>query len=414
MAQHYEVGARLRNRRLSLGVKQASLAKAVGISASYLNLIEHNRRAIGVRLLADLCAQLGVDADQMAEGPATHVLGPMMAASASFPEAQAEPEQAEQLIAQSPGWAGLIAAQHAQIAKLEQRLEALRNRMAHDTQIATSVHEVISTATAIRSTASILTETPDLDAEWQARFHRNIDGEAERLAASSQSLLSLLDQEAEGPDGASVLDLAEAALERRGYILSPDDSFEEVTSDAVRAVLDGWAAQMRADAVSVSEQAFAAAARACAYDPARLAAKIDAPLDRVLRRLATLPDTGHPPMGVVVCDAAGVVTYQKPVRNFRLPRSGTACPLWPLFRALNQVGSPVYDVVQLTGAAQTPFECIAIAGPAGPVRFDAPPRIVSTMLVRPVPEVPEATRLGPGCRLCPITKCESRRLPSLV
>ena len=40
-------GNRIRERRLVLGMKQADLAEAVGISASYLNLIEHNRRRIG-------------------------------------------------------------------------------------------------------------------------------------------------------------------------------------------------------------------------------------------------------------------------------------------------------------------------------------------------------------------------------
>ncbi|MDP1576045.1 MAG: helix-turn-helix transcriptional regulator, partial [Cypionkella sp.] len=37
-------GTRLRERRVALGQRQADLAETVGISASYLNLIEHNRR----------------------------------------------------------------------------------------------------------------------------------------------------------------------------------------------------------------------------------------------------------------------------------------------------------------------------------------------------------------------------------
>uniref|UniRef100_A0AAN0NK29 Helix-turn-helix transcriptional regulator n=1 Tax=Yoonia rhodophyticola TaxID=3137370 RepID=A0AAN0NK29_9RHOB len=37
-------GARIRERRLDLGLRQSAVAQEVGISPSYLNLIEHNRR----------------------------------------------------------------------------------------------------------------------------------------------------------------------------------------------------------------------------------------------------------------------------------------------------------------------------------------------------------------------------------
>ncbi|WP_304951541.1 helix-turn-helix domain-containing protein, partial [Sulfitobacter sp.] len=44
-------GSRIRERRVMAGLKQAELAQQSGISASYLNLIEHNRRRIGGKLL---------------------------------------------------------------------------------------------------------------------------------------------------------------------------------------------------------------------------------------------------------------------------------------------------------------------------------------------------------------------------
>ena len=45
------VGQRIRKRRQELGRRRSRLAARVGISASYLNLIEHNKRAIGGTLL---------------------------------------------------------------------------------------------------------------------------------------------------------------------------------------------------------------------------------------------------------------------------------------------------------------------------------------------------------------------------
>ena len=47
-------GTRIRERRMTLGLRQSEVALRAGISGSYLNLIEHNRRRIGGKLLLDL------------------------------------------------------------------------------------------------------------------------------------------------------------------------------------------------------------------------------------------------------------------------------------------------------------------------------------------------------------------------
>ncbi|MDZ7809971.1 MAG: helix-turn-helix transcriptional regulator [Arhodomonas sp.] len=61
MAHHPPVGQRVRHQRQHLGLTQAALARSVGISPSYLNLIEHNRRRIGGSLLRRLADVLEVD-----------------------------------------------------------------------------------------------------------------------------------------------------------------------------------------------------------------------------------------------------------------------------------------------------------------------------------------------------------------
>jgi len=160
---------------------------------------------------------------------------------------------------------------------------------------------------------------------------------------------------------------------------------------------------------------FEQAARAVAYDPARLAERFATPLPVILRRLAHLPpDVGHPLMGLAECDAAGVVTFQKPILDFRLPRAGAACPLWPLYQALTQPGRALRRIVRLPGAARTPFECFAVAAPVGNVAFGEEPRVRATMLVRPAQGEALAETVGPGCRVCAVEKCSSRRHPSLI
>ena len=55
------IGPRVRERRRALGFTQAGLAARVGISASYLNLIEANKRGIGGALLQRIASELGLE-----------------------------------------------------------------------------------------------------------------------------------------------------------------------------------------------------------------------------------------------------------------------------------------------------------------------------------------------------------------
>jgi predicted transcriptional regulator/DNA-binding XRE family transcriptional regulator len=425
MSDQVLTGTRARNRRINLGLRQTNVAKALGISGSYLNLIEHNRRRIGGKLLHDLARVLDIDAASLGDEVGDTILGPLREAAAAFPAASVEDLRAEDLVVRFPGWAALIAAQRRRITQLEDRTEALSNRLAHDSQIANSLHDVISTATAIRSTASILVETPDLDHNWRSRFHTNIDTDSARLAQSSQALLGFLDMEAGGAHTDTAMEQAEAVLAQSGFYFAEIEAgeemqFSDVKATITRTILQDWAKRAAGDADRLPLDAFGQAARAVAYDPARLAARFGVPLDMVLRRLAHLPpatsgtDADHPLMGLAVCDGAGVVTFQKPVLDFRLPRSGAACPLWPLYQALTQPGRAIRRVVRLPGVARTPFECFAIAGPVGGVAFDEEPRINATMLVRAARTDQVADVVGPGCRVCDVVNCASRRHPSLL
>ena len=422
VSPHLLTGSRARNRRMDLGLRQINVANEIGISGSYLNLIEHNRRKIGGKLLSELARVLDIDVALLGDGVSDAVLVPLKEAAAAFPYESVEDLRSDELVARFPGWAALIAAQRRRITQLEDRTEALSNRLAHDSQIANSLHDVISSATAIRSTASILVETPNLDPDWQLRFHTNIDMDSARLAESSQALLGFLDMEMEagGAHVESAMEQAEATLAQADYYVLGIDAgeemqFEDVQNATTRTILQDWAKGAARDALSLPLEAFTQVARAVAYDPARLSSQFGVKLDVVLRRLAHLPpDSDHPLMGLAVCDGAGVVTFQKPMLDFRLPRSGAACPLWPLYQALTQPGRAIRRIVRLPGAARTPFECFAIAGPVGDVAFDAEPRINATMLVRPAHADDIADVVGPGCRVCDVHNCASRRHPSLL
>ncbi|NDV00923.1 short-chain fatty acyl-CoA regulator family protein [Pseudoroseicyclus tamaricis] len=423
MARRALTGSRIRQRRLDLGRSQAELARATGISGSYLNLIEHNRRSIGGALLNSLARELGIDPALLAEGAGSEMADALRAAARTLPEAGAEEERAEDLTGRFPGWARLMAAQAGRIETLEEQLAALTDRLTHDPALAASLHEVISAVTAIRSTASILASGEALDADWQGRFHRNIFEDAQRLAAESRTLATYL----EGPGEAALrtpFDELEAALEQVDQHLplleaggTPEEAVAAMPglSRATRPLALAWARRYAADAAALPLARFGPQALEAAHEPGALIAETGAPAQVVLRRLACLPPAdGHPAFGLAICDAAGALTRLRPLPGFSLPRSG-ACPLWPLYQALGQPGRPLAARVSLPGERAPPLLVHAAAAPAAPAGFGAPPPLTSVMLVRPAAaDGPQPAPVGPACRICPRERCPARREPSLM
>ena len=94
-------GTRLRERRVALALRQADLAETVGISASYLNLIEHNRRRIAEPLLARLAEALGQPMQSFQEGVGGTILEDLRAAAARQPGA--ELDRSEDFAGRFPG-----------------------------------------------------------------------------------------------------------------------------------------------------------------------------------------------------------------------------------------------------------------------------------------------------------------------
>ena len=90
MSRDTLTGSRIRERRAMAGMRQADLARQVGISASYLNLIEHNRRRIGGKLLVDIATELGVEPSLLSEGAEAALISTLREAAADASNVQPE------------------------------------------------------------------------------------------------------------------------------------------------------------------------------------------------------------------------------------------------------------------------------------------------------------------------------------
>ncbi|NIZ59912.1 transcriptional regulator [Sedimentitalea sp. CY04] len=427
MARETLTGSRIRERRLFLELRQAALARQVNISASYLNLIEHNRRRIGGKLLVDIAKALGVEPSMLTEGAEVALIAALREAAADSGKPVAELDHADEFAGRFPGWAEVLAGEHRRVASLERTVQVLSDRLTHDPHLAASLHEVLSTAAAIRSTASILAETGELEQEWRDRFHRNLNEDSRRLAESSKSLVSFLDQSSTGSERRGVpQEEVEAFFTAHDYHfasleqgdVSPEElvaSAPELQSDAARSTALAALNQYREDAEKIPLAEIAQAVTN-GVGPANLAVLFRSDLPQLLRRLAALPeDVLGQASGLVICDASGAVLFRKPIAGFALPRFGASCPLWPLYAALARPQVPVRRQVVQHGRNAAVFECLAIAWPQTPPEFDSDPVYRTMMLILPVAETQaESLAVGSSCRVCMARDCVARREPSIL
>ncbi|HTM79259.1 MAG TPA: helix-turn-helix domain-containing protein, partial [Devosia sp.] len=78
--QDTQIGGRIRRLRRLRHLAQADLATALGISASYLNLIEHNRRKVTVPLLFSIAGYFGVEPGELVDSDEGRLAGDLMEA----------------------------------------------------------------------------------------------------------------------------------------------------------------------------------------------------------------------------------------------------------------------------------------------------------------------------------------------
>ncbi len=190
------VGPRIRERRKSIGLTQAALAAAAGISASYLNLIESDRRSIGGGLLKRIADRLGLAIDEL-DGAADRRLVADVGELSGEPflaGMRLDPDSAADLAGRHPAWARALVALHRSWLDRGQVVAALSDRLNQDPFLGHAVHGMLSNVSAIQSSAEILHTVDGLRPEERRRFISIVHAESGRLADVSQALAAYFDK----------------------------------------------------------------------------------------------------------------------------------------------------------------------------------------------------------------------------
>lgn len=189
------IGFRISNRRKSLKISQAFLARSLGISASYLNLIENNKRDIGGALLNRVAAQLDIDIEELAGRTEQKLLQDLEEAFAD-PMVESlpfRPDERRELVAQYPASAAALARLHRAYADAVSNADAYADRLRSDPLLSQLLHQILSGVTAIRSSAEILEDVTDLDDAERQRFLAAIGRETRALSDVARNLIGQFD-----------------------------------------------------------------------------------------------------------------------------------------------------------------------------------------------------------------------------
>ena len=128
-------GGRVRALRLRAGLTQAALARQLGVSPSYLNLIERDRRPLPAELLLRLAQALDVDLRSFAAGDDARLTGDLAEVFGDplFEDYPLTPRELGEFAAAAPGVARAVVALHQAYAAARANAEALAERVL-DTQ----------------------------------------------------------------------------------------------------------------------------------------------------------------------------------------------------------------------------------------------------------------------------------------
>jgi predicted transcriptional regulator/transcriptional regulator with XRE-family HTH domain len=440
------IGRVIRRLRTDRGLSQSALAAQLGISASYMNLIEGDQRAPTASLVFKLADALSVDlavlsgqAERQLEVGLREVFSdPLLGADAVEPEqiaalTAAAPDAARAVLALWRAWR-VAREDSAGLALPSGRRFLLPTEEARDAFHDAANHFPMLEAGAETLRAALNDPSPQnldhvLAARLEARhglsvFVGPLEGATLRHYEPHTGRLLIseaLPRATRTFHLAFVLALRETRDSVEALLASLSASSEETAAMLRIALLNYVAA-----AVMLPYAPFLEAARTMRYDVTALSARFGASFEQCCHRLSTLQREGARgvPFFFLSVDPAGNVSKRFSAAGFPFSRAGGSCPRWIPHAAFATPGRVVVQVAELTDGAA--FLCFAQTVERAALHWGEPAPVRAVAMgcdIRRAGEVCysdgidlQRARVGIGlsCRLCDRQDCRSRAFPPLA
>ena len=444
-------GPRLRRIRNQLELTQTAMAEALGISPSYLNLIERNQRPLTVQLLLKLTSVYKIDLDEL-QGETTGTTSALKEVFSDPLLADALPGDQEliEVADAAPNAAAGIVKLYRAYKETQSRLSGVSELLAregHTTSVSSTrlpVDEVrelferrpnyiASIEEAAEAFHDALKPGEDLASAlrgWLAREHgivvrllpvhtmpnwrRRFDRHSMRLFLSER--LSPFDQ------------LREMAVEVAQLAFREEIATEleqlEFSSDEAGRLGRFEVARYAAHALMMPYGAFQTAAMRAKYDLDVLRSRFHVSFEQVANRVTMLQRQGASgvPFFMLEVDNAGNRFRRAGAQGFPHSRFGGACPKLNIHAAFTQPGQIFVDTVEMPDGAEFLVISRTLEGPQS--AFNERVRRTAIMVGCDVgfrDEIiyggaitSEPIPVGAACRLCERQGCLSRAEPPLA
>ncbi len=440
-----QIGGRIRRLRRQRRLSQADLAQALGISASYLNLIEHNRRKVTVPLLFSIAGHFGVEPGELVESDEGRLVGDLMEAFGDdiFADSDLTNLDIRDLANANPAAARAVLRlyDHFKLASSG----AAPKQAPGDTEpfhLATDAisdflqenanHFPILEETAERVRADIDNSGDSFEAGLRTYLF-NVLGLEVRLASLTHGIARQLNTERRQVLVSDLVPAETASFllaQQVGQLVAEVDIAEII---AASNLPDGDAPVLARNVLSAYFAAalimpyapFLKACRDYRYDIERLGRRFGASFEQVCHRMTTLQRKGASgiPLHLVRTDIAGNISKRFSLSGIHIPRHSGACPRWNVYAAFMAPERINVQLSQMPDGQQ--FFCIARTITKGDYRHNAPRRYLSIGLGCAVHHAKEMVYsdgmdltspqqivpIGVGCRICPRMECGQRAHP---
>ena len=440
-----QIGGRIRRLRRQRRLSQADLAQALGISASYLNLIEHNRRKVTVPLLFSIAGHFGVEPGELVESDEGRLVGDLMEAFGDdiFADSDLTNLDIRDLANANPAAARAVLRlyDHFKLASngaapKQAPGETEPFHLATDA-ISDFLQENANHFPALEDTAERV--RADIDNSGDSfevglrTYLFNVLGLEVRLASLPHGIARQLNAERRQVLVSDLVPAETASFllaQQVGQLVAEADIAEIIADSALpegdapvlaRNVLSAYFAA----ALIMPYAPFLKACRDYRYDIERLGRRFGASFEQVCHRMTTLQRKGASgiPLHLVRTDIAGNISKRFSLSGIHIPRHSGACPRWNVYAAFMAPERINVQLSQMPDGQQ--FFCIARTITKGDYRHNAPRRYLSVGLGCAVHHAKEMVYsdgmdltspqqivpIGVGCRICPRMECGQRAHP---
>ena len=450
------LGPKVRRLRRDHGLTQAQMAEQLGISPSYLNLIEHNQRPVTVPLLLKLGHNFGVDLQAFAEDEEGRLVAGLREVFADplFDGSDIKNQDFRELAAVAPTLGQAVVSLYRAFRNSRDDLQALAERMA-DRDKLHLVQNVSFPQEEVRDLFQAASNHfPDLEAAAEALWEEGklekgdlyrglvdylLNNHSVRVRLLPSDIMGyavrrfdrhgrrILLSEMLAPSGRNFQLACQIALLRHRELLNQIVENANLSGDEARRLARIGLANYFAAAVLMPYGRFLEAANQSRYDIEILRRRFDASFEQVCQRLTTLQRTGARgvPFFLMRVDSAGNVSKRFAGAGFPFARFGGGCPRWIVYEAFRTPGKIHSQLSQMPDGT-TYFSIARTVVKAGG-GFRSPPQQFAIALGCDAQHAAQityadgfdlenteaATPIGVNCRLCPRLDCSQRAFPPL-